>query len=700
MTEAATSLRPAGLPWARLDARAGFPLSATLSRGLAGGGEIALGTPGQRAIADTELLGSFGGRRLPRGLAIASDGRIYLADPDGRVILTALASDGAAHRPDGAPAAWPFVPLWPARPLPPAPAPHDLEESAQNPPADPYTLVSPLALALAPNGDLVIVDAGRDGAGRVLVLTLPDARVRHVLPLVEPVAISFDERGRACIADAGARTIARFDSYWRREAGYPHATVPAIEGLAQLAHTRSASCTGSCAGACRCLAPVAQGPDLWILARGKLHALTAEGLLWSQGVLISNDDGALPAASLPAEIELLPPALELSPETGLSWRDPAYPARDPLPLPGLEIDRGGRLEGTRLALLARPRRVELPRSGVAQLLALDGEREGFTWDRVVLLASVPERTRLLVSTATTEARLEEAQAANLPDSAWSAPLAIGANEPPEVLIQSRSGRYLWLRIEMFGDGARTPRIHGIDVYGPRRSSLADLPVPFHEDPESSAFLDRFLGYFDVVFAEIVARHATSSALFEPAAVPRGPFLEWLASWFDITFLPEWPEATRRAMIAQAITMFRRRGTIAGLRQMVQWHTGLSEPMPAIIEHFRVTAPISVAGSPLTPSAPAHTFTIVLPAKAATDATSLERLQAVIAAAIPAHTRYELRLVEPGITIGRQSTPGVDMLVGSHGTGPLGALRLGADALFPAGRPQLVLVKDRGVSCSC
>src|SRR5262245_42986893 len=79
--------RPSGLPWMRLDGRNAWPLATSQSRGLAGGAEIALGTPGQRAIADAEPLGSFGGRRLPRGLAIGSDGRIYVADPIGRVIV-------------------------------------------------------------------------------------------------------------------------------------------------------------------------------------------------------------------------------------------------------------------------------------------------------------------------------------------------------------------------------------------------------------------------------------------------------------------------------------------------------------------------------------------------------------------------------------------------------------------------------------
>ena len=707
MTDAppTAAVRPSGLPWARLDTRSGWPLAASLSRGLAGGADIALGTPGQRPIADAEPLGSFGGRRLPRGLAIAPDGRLFLADPEARVILTALASDGAAPRPENAAPEWPLVPLWPARPLPPPAAPHDID-APQNPPADPYTLVRPLALAIAPNGDLVIADAGRDGAGRLLVLTLPEGRMRHVIRLAEPVAISFDALGRASVADAGARTIVRFDRFWRRESGYPHPSVPPIDGLAHLAHPRGAPCgcgNGGCRGSCGCggAAPGAPEPDLWFIAKSRIHALTRDGLLWSGGTFaFPGADGALPTAGLPGDVRLVPPALTLAAGGGTVWSDPASPARDPLPLPGLAADRGGRLAGTALPLMARPRRVVLPRSGVAQLVALDGGRAGFAWDRIALRAEVPDRTRLLVSTATTDADLEEAQVANLPASAWSAPLGIGPGEPPEILVQSRGGRYLWLRIEMFGDGARTPRISGIDVFAPRRSSLADLPAPFREDPEAARFLDRFLGYFDTVFAEIAARQASVPALFDPAAVPPGPFLDWLASWFDITFLPEWPEATRRAMVAEAIAMYRRRGTVAGLRQMLQWHTGLGEPAPAVIEHFRVVQPISIAGSPLAPTAPEHAFTIVLPAVAAPDAAARDRLDRVIAAAIPAHTRYELRLVEPGIAIGRQSTPGVDMLIGSIRPEPLGEAVLGGNAMFPARRPSLVIGADPGEPCSC
>src|SRR6185436_18229312 len=193
----------------------------------------------------------------------------------------------------------------------------------ENPPSDPYTLVRPLALALAPNGDLVIADAGRDGAGRLLVLTLPEGRVRHLIRLAEPVAISFDGLGRACVADVGARTIMRFDRTWRREAGYPHPSVPPIEGLTDLAHARREPCGCGCGGLCGCEVPGAPEPDLWIIAKRKIHALTRDGFLWSEGAFAFPGSGPLPVAALGDDTTLMPAPLTLSADGQLLWQDPA-----------------------------------------------------------------------------------------------------------------------------------------------------------------------------------------------------------------------------------------------------------------------------------------------------------------------------------------------------------------------------------------
>jgi phage tail-like protein len=257
-------------------------------------------------------------------------------------------------------------------------------------------------------------------------------------------------------------------------------------------------------------------------------------------------------------------------------------------------------------------------------------------------------------------------------------LALEPGDLPEILIQSGPGRHLWVKVEMSGDGTVSPSVSEMDIFGPRRSAMRHLPASFHQDPESVRFLERFLGYFDTVFAEVIAANREIGAFLDPEVVP-AEFLSWLGSWFDLAFLAAWPEATRRAMIRDAIGHFRRRGTVAGLKRILQWHTGIADPLPQVIEHFRLPTggdPIMVGGTALDPGTPAHSFTIVMPTHLAEDEESRAVLERLIAANVPAHTRWQLRLTEPGVSLGAQSTLGVDMLLAAHGGGALGTGRLG------------------------
>lgn len=197
------------------------------------------------------------------------------------------------------------------------------------------------------------------------------------------------------------------------------------------------------------------------------------------------------------------------------------------------------------------------------------------------------------------------------------------------------------------------------------------------------FLDRFLGFSDTQFAELTAINREIVAYLDPYAVPAGEFLDWLGAWFDWRFLADWPEAVRREMIATSVIFFRERGTAAGLKRMLRWHTGLADPLPVIIEHHRLRGrdpepPLHIGGVPLTPApeALAHHFTVVMPAGAAPDARSRAKIETLIEAQKPAHAVFALRFTEAGVHIGRQSSLGVDAVLGGYPTGPLGEGRLG------------------------
>jgi phage tail-like protein len=342
-------------------------------------------------------------------------------------------------------------------------------------------------------------------------------------------------------------------------------------------------------------------------------------------------------------------------------------------------------------IVARPVGVTYPRLGTFRTSALDSGIFNCVWHRLVLAADIPETTNLTVRTFTAAAPLDDERIAALPEGRWSRPITINPGARPELLLQSPAGRYLWLDIAFGGNGSRTPVVDALELYAPRRSSLHFLPPVFHEDPVSADFVDRYLSYFDTIFDEIESRIEGFTAYLDPDGVPAGGFLTWLGGWFDLEFLAEWPEATRREFVRRAIELHRTRGTVAGLRTVLQLHTGLDAKHINIIEHFRLRAqtdPLYIAGRLLQPPANemTHHFTVVLPYQAAPDEAAVTTLDRLINRFKPAHTRHALRLVEPGVRIGCQSTIGLDMIIGRPEAAPLGAMRLGQSGQLAATSP--------------
>ncbi len=99
--------------------------------------------------------------------------------------------------------------------------------------------------------------------------------------------------------------------------------------------------------------------------------------------------------------------------------------------------------------------------------------------------------------------------------------------------------------------------------------LRYLPAVFQEDP----FLGRFLVPFEEVlngFGDLLSDidHYFTPALTEP------DFLPWLAQWLAMTLDEEWEEEKRRLLIAEAVELYRRRGTVKGLERYLQIYAGL------------------------------------------------------------------------------------------------------------------------------
>lgn len=576
-----------------------------------------------KPIPETEPDGSWGGRARPRGVAVSDVGDVYLADPEAGRVLYTRASLPPEPAPDSEVA--PFVPLW-GFPTDPGPE-------------HPLNFAIPVGLCLIPAdaapgafGDtLLVADAGRD-----LLIWVDRRQIvpRRVLRLAAaPQAVAVAPCGRVAVLLSG------------RVAVLLRGAVEITVSVAEDAHTVLGLRDGS-------FAVIGKGGVTRLLPGGRIVAM---------------DDAPLAQVIAPAfvvvgEVLYLPGQCEHV---------------DMLPFPEIPIDRLGRLMGTQLPLVTRPRSLPRPRFGQWISQHFDGEAKGFSWDRVALEAELPSQCRLVLYTYVSDILYAPDEMERM--ERWSGPTVLNPGTPTEFLIQRNKGRYFWLKIEAFGDGTSTPEIRGIDLFGPRDSQLNLLPAPFHQDPLAAEFLDRFLSLQDAFLGEVLMTFNTVGAILHPDATPE-KFLDWLGSWFDWRFLSEWSNETRREMIAEAMQFFAERGTVCGLLRLLRWHTGLTGALPCILEDYRLAAggaeTVWIGGGalPLTGEG-AHRFIVVVPHSAVPDDDARQTIERLIEAQKPAHTLARVVVVEPALIPGEQARLGVDAVLPDSRPPTLGEGRL-------------------------
>jgi len=126
--------------------------------------------------------------------------------------------------------------------------------------------------------------------------------------------------------------------------------------------------------------------------------------------------------------------------------------------------------------------------------------------------------------------------------------------------------------------------------GPRSRYLRDLPAVFQENE----FLSRMLLIFEAIWEPLEQRQDQFPMYFAARSCPAS-FVPWLASWLHLSLDSQWPEARQRALLNEAMDLYRWRGTPYGLVRMIEVCTGLT---PVITEkreepyvfHITVTLP--------------------------------------------------------------------------------------------------------------
>jgi phage tail-like protein len=520
----------------------------------------------------------------------------------------------------------------------------------------PATAWDPRGLTVLPHGRIAVSDANAD---RVHIFDRRGRRCavwgdagEHESALVKPTAIATVEDGGLFVVEEDVAGVARLD---------PEGRVLA----------RSGGDKGPLAGA----------------FNPSLVTLDADGSLW-----------------------LADPATG---QTGVVRRDCAGQCLPAVPVSGdpgyalLGFDADGRpiLASPNHKLPLRSDRLRYGEAGWVLFGPLDAGAADMVWDRLRIKGAAPFGTRLIANTFTTGLALTAAEVDALSPDRWSATeLSFAGSKPCASAIRSAPGRFLWLRLDLSGDGGATTAVHSITASYPRATSMRYLPGAFAADPASADFLARFLGLFDEVRERMLDPIDRLPSLFDPNATPAADqgsagadFLDWLAGWIGIALDRNWSVARRRRLVDAAPSLFRIRGTVDGLKRHVAVYTGIE---PQVVEHFRLRRWLTLdearldetsalwgpeivrrlqldayseigrfalidAGDPLTDpfDAFAHRATLYVPAGDGFTDADLAALEAVVDAARPAHVDVDIRLMRPRFVVGCDLVIGVNTVLG-------------------------------------
>jgi phage tail-like protein len=164
--------------------------------------------------------------------------------------------------------------------------------------------------------------------------------------------------------------------------------------------------------------------------------------------------------------------------------------------------------------------------------------------------------------------------------------------------------------------------------------IDNLPGLYQEDDMARALTQAF----DEVLAPAIGTVDNFSAYLDPALTPED-FLDWLAGWVGLLPDENWPIERRRAIVALAAQLYRNRGTVNGLAMHVKlFAAGEVEIVDNGAAAWSTTPDAAVPGN--------ADFSLVVrvkpPKKGSVDK---DRLDALVAAAKPAHVPHSIEIVE-------------------------------------------------------
>jgi phage tail-like protein len=333
--------------------------------------------------------------------------------------------------------------------------------------------------------------------------------------------------------------------------------------------------------------------------------------------------------------------------------------------------------------------------------AFDSKLPGCRWDRLRFDVALADGTSIAFSSYASDSDRSDAAIAVLTDADWSAPTPIGGPQrgQTDTLIRATPGRFLWIRIAFTGSAAATAVLRSLDITFPRATSLRMLPAVYSTTAGGADITERLLSIFDAMRFGVTEEIRLLASVIDPRttnARTKRDFLDWLGGWFGLEIFRAWPEHRRRAVIAAAGHLFRRRGTPDGIRLFIELALGIDvrivEDFSARSWWFAGTNPLGcgilfgpqIAGRALLDAADriadvtinskpapyldpfaarANRMTVVAPFGHEPSADELSMLRAVVDIQKPAHVAACIEVVVPELRLSVQARLGLDAVLG-------------------------------------
>jgi phage tail-like protein len=335
------------------------------------------------------------------------------------------------------------------------------------------------------------------------------------------------------------------------------------------------------------------------------------------------------------------------------------------------------------------------------------------------------------SDSVTDAPPVDPTAANpFQDPRWHAMPSMAGLDLTDLYIGGAQRKFLWVGAQFSSDGSATPRLHQLRVEFDWPTFDRYLPAIYQNTGPCGDFLLRLLSLFQSFFGGIEREIDSLPALFDPFGAPQ-PFLSWLAGCLGLDLDESWSEFKQREMIDRIFEYYGIRGTPAGLREALRLFAGVNavidEPIlqaslwalpgtasrccqscaeeaaasgqnweatgNSILGWTTMLAPAQPQGAVVGTSADldqshliadvdfgaplftdvAYQFRVAVYRSQVMSEGALTKIQAVLESEKPAHTLYELCVIDPLFRVGYQARLGIDTVVG----GPPRSLSLGS-----------------------